>query len=51
MNLTETKFSEITECELNQVSGGGVFDFVGDIYDGWCEMWHDFGTNLYHMIH
>ena len=24
--------------------------FIGAIYDSWCDIWHEFGENLYHMF-
>lgn len=24
--------------------------FIGAIYDSWCDIWHEFGKNLYHMF-
>ena len=45
-------FIELTNDEVLVVSGGdgGFLGFVSDIYDSWCNMWHDFGANLYHAI-
>ena len=46
-------FSELSSEEIQIVEGGGdgFLGFLGDIYDGWCDMWHDFGENLYYMTH
>ncbi len=27
-----------------------IVSFVAAIYPAWCETWHDFGQNLYHML-
>ena len=46
-------FTELRVEELEVITGGddgGFLGFVADIYDSWCNMWHDFGKNLYHMI-
>ncbi|HJA82183.1 MAG TPA: ComC/BlpC family leader-containing pheromone/bacteriocin [Candidatus Mediterraneibacter intestinipullorum] len=52
MNLALTdNFCEITNAELEQISGGDVFGFVGDIYSKWCDIWYDFGANIYHITH
>ena len=44
-------FCEMSQDEIMKIEGGsdGVFGFLGDIYNGWCDMWHDFGANLYHL--
>ena len=44
-------FETITERELEEVNGGGAFDFIGDIYDSWCDMWHEFGKSLHDLFH
>lgn len=45
-------FCELTQDEMYLAQGGsdGFLGFLGDIYDGWCDMWHDFGENLYYMF-
>lgn len=28
-----------------------VIIVIAAIYPSWCDMWHDFGENVYHMLH
>lgn len=52
MNLVlSNEFQDISENELNLIDGGGVFDFLSDIYKTWNDMWYDFGGNLYYATH
>ena len=50
--MTNYEFKELQVNEMEAVNGGGdgFLGFVSDIYDSWCNMWHDFGKNLYHQI-
>lgn len=47
-----TKFITMNDTELVNIDGGemDVFGFASDIYDSWCDMWHDFGANIYHAV-
>lgn len=48
-------FCIMTETDMMNVEGGGVVDSVvngiASIYSSWCDMWHDFGANLYYQFH
>lgn len=47
-------FCEMTQIEMQMVDGGDIvepfLEFVGDIYDSWCDMWYDAGKNLARWI-
>lgn len=48
--IKTTGFCEMTADEM-QITGSGLFDFVGDIYGDWCSMWKDFGKSVYYATH
>ncbi|MEE1057018.1 MAG: hypothetical protein UH239_07205 [Acutalibacteraceae bacterium] len=53
-NVMTKGFAELSVNEMIEIDGGskdGVLGFLGDIYDGWCSMWKDFGKNIYRMTH
>jgi len=43
-------FEEMTSEEM-QATDGGLFSFIGDIYEAWCNMWKDFGKSIYYCTH
>ncbi len=45
------QFAELSMYDLLEVEGGGLLDFMGDIYSGWCSMWKDFGKSIYYATH
>lgn len=42
-------------CEMSMeemvVVDGGLLDFLGDIYETWCDVCYDFGGTLYKVLH
>lgn len=34
----------------NAVIIAGIFIFIIAIYPSWCDMWHEFGGHLYHLL-
>lgn len=43
-------FCEMTEQEMLAIDGGDAVEafveFVGGMYDGWCDMWYQVGKNV-----
>lgn len=56
-NLNELLVVEMQKRERiqkgikNALLVGLVIIVIAAIYPSWCDMWHDFGENLYHMLH
>lgn len=44
-------FCEMSQDEMQMIDGGDIFDFLGDIYNGWCDIWYNVGKNIYYITH
>lgn len=48
--IQHQKMDQIKKAVVNIIAVAAVFIFIGAIYDEWCQMFYEFGQNLYHLI-
>lgn len=48
--IQHQKMDQIKKAVVNIIAVAAVLIFMGAIYDEWCQMFYEFGQNLYHLI-